>query len=514
VDRTEEHEAKFDVPAGTVLPDLAGVAEGLSVLEVPELRLVATYFDTPGLRLLHRNVTVRHRRATTTVVGAEAPEGGQGLWTLKLPDRAGKATFARAELSWPGPGEAMPTELADLVRGLALGQSLAPVAEIVTLRRRIGLRDGAGTRRAEVADDEVTITTPGAPDAPGAVTAFRQVEVELDVDDDDLLDRIAKRLETVGIRRGQDEPKLARALLGSADGPHAVADTADGRAGGGADGAATVVAASLAGGLEALISQDPGVRLGDDPEFVHQARVAVRRLRSDLDSFAGVLDPAWVSHTRGELKWLAGPLGEVRDADVLAQRLAAHGRQAAAADAAAFDTLAALLADQRSAALRRLRAALASARYIQLLRNLDHAVTAPPLAPAGPAAPTPATVVWDRWRKLRRAVERLDDAPSDDALHAIRIRAKQVRYAADAAIPAVGEPARRLATGLATIQTVLGDYHDAVVAEAWFRAASASSIDAAFAAGQCVTLERLRQRTERQRWGEAWKHLADKHPRP
>ena len=76
----------------------------------------------------------------------------------------------------------------------------------------------------------------------------------------------------------------------------------------------------------------------------------------------------------------------------------------AAADAAAFDALAALLADQRAAALSRLRTALASARYIQLLRTLDNAVASPPLAPPGEAAPTAATVVWDRWHKLRRAV--------------------------------------------------------------------------------------------------------------
>ena len=92
------------------------------------------------------------------------------------------------------------------------------------------------------------------------------------------------------------------------------------------------VAACIAAALERLLDHDIGVRLGEDPEFVHQSRVATRRLRSDLKTFRDALDPVWVDRMRAELKWLGADLGGVRDADVLAARLHGYADQAAEAD--------------------------------------------------------------------------------------------------------------------------------------------------------------------------------------
>ena len=72
-----------------------------------------------------------------------------------------------------------------------------------------------------------------------------------------------------------------------------------------------------------LLRHDPGVRLGIDIEDVHQARVATRRLRSDLRTFQPLLDEAWADALRDELRWLGAELGRVRDAEVLRDRLRA-----------------------------------------------------------------------------------------------------------------------------------------------------------------------------------------------
>ena len=50
---------------------------------------------------------------------------------------------------------------------------------------------------------------------------------------------------------------------------------------------------------------------GDDPESVHQARVATRRLRSDLRTFEPFLDERFAAELRGELRWLGAELGAV-----------------------------------------------------------------------------------------------------------------------------------------------------------------------------------------------------------
>ena len=82
-----------------------------------------------------------------------------------------------------------------------------------------------------------------------------------------------------------------------------------------------VVRAAIASGTQRLLANDPVVRQDSDPEGVHQARVATRRLRSDLRTFGALLDPDWTDALRAELGWIGGLLGAVRDADVLLERL-------------------------------------------------------------------------------------------------------------------------------------------------------------------------------------------------
>ncbi len=95
--------------------------------------------------------------------------------------------------------------------------------------------------------------------------------------------------------------------------------------------------------------------------------------------------------------------------------------------------------------------------------------------------------------------------PSDEVLHLIRIRAKRCRYAAEASAPVFGEPAKTFARAVAGLQDVLGEQHDAVVAESWLRQVAISvRRDEAFASGQLVVLERARAAASRERWRVLW----------
>ena len=64
-------------------------------------------------------------------------------------------------------------------------------------------------------------------------------------------------------------------------------------------------------------------------------RVATRRLRSDLRTFAAAVDPEWREEMRAELRGSADRCGDVRDLDVLL-------RAAAASDGATWPRLAPL----------------------------------------------------------------------------------------------------------------------------------------------------------------------------
>ena len=141
---------------------------------------------------------------------------------------------------------------------------------------------------------------------------FREVEVELrNGADERLADEVVERLRAAGAGDPDPTSKLTRAL-----GPRATAPPEiDPDAGG--SGMVDLVRRALARSVVRLLTHDPGVRLGEDPEAVHQARVATRRLRSDLRTFADVLDTAWSDPLRDELRTIGHALGDVRDLDVL-----------------------------------------------------------------------------------------------------------------------------------------------------------------------------------------------------
>jgi CHAD domain-containing protein len=235
---------------------------------------------------------------------------------------------------------------------------------------------------------------------------------------------------------------------------------------------AAVIRDALDGSVQRLLVADPIARVGKDPEGVHQARVATRRLRSDLRTFAPLLDPAWLTSLRDELRWLGAELGVARESEVLLGHLRdraralpseIEGRVAPMLDAAAGD---------REAAYDRVLEVLRSSRYLDLVDRLVQGAMAPRMRPeAASATASDLTRLARRpWKRLRRDYMALGSDPPDPALHAVRIRAKRARYAVEAVAGAIGgEQPRKFAAALTALQDVLGAHQDAVVAEAWLR---------------------------------------------
>jgi CHAD domain-containing protein len=279
--------------------------------------------------------------------------------------------------------------------------------------------------------------------------------------------------------------------------------------------AGDAVRAAVAAGATRLLRHDPGVRIGDDPEDVHQARVATRRLRSALRTFRPLLDEDRVRSLREELRWAANLLGEVRDTDVLLGRLRAQSDRLPEPDRTAATLLLRRLETERDEARARLLDGFRSERYLALVECLVGFAQTPPLtaAAAEPAPVVLPSLVAPTWRKLRDAVGDVDVAdPRPEQLHAVRIRAKRCRYAAEAVAPAVGKKAARLASAVADIQSLLGDHHDAHVAEGWLRDAGNATGDVAqaVAAGELIAVQRLEAAEIERRWPALWKAAARK----
>ena len=280
--------------------------------------------------------------------------------------------------------------------------------------------------------------------------------------------------------------------------------------------AGDAVRSALAAAATRLLRHDPGVRIGDDPEDVHQARVATRRLRSDLRTFRALLDPERSGSLRDELKWAGDLLGDLRDADVLLDRLRRQADGLPTRDAVAVAGLLRRLVAEQDAARARLLEALRSERYVELVERLVAFAQVPPLvgAWAEPAQAVLPALVKPAWRHLERTVAGLDSEPPPEQLHQVRIRAKRFRYAAEAVAPAVGKDAVRLASAVADLQSVLGDHHDAYVAEAWLREKAAEADPAqVLVAGELISLQRLEAAELERQWPPAWEKASRKKPR-
>jgi CHAD domain-containing protein len=486
-----EREVKLAAPPTFRMPPLDDLGDDVLVIPHDPARLETVYFDTGDLRLARWGVSLRHRQ-------------GQG-WTVKLPPQDDGVMLSRGEFEFPGEDPVSPSgEAVDLIRAYVRSATLRPVVRLRTIRRMTQLLDFDDQRLGEVVDDEVSVLA-----GRRIAARFRELEVEITDDTPDgLLDEVLHRLHEAGAGAADPTAKYVRAVGPLALEPPEVQlgdlprDAAVG----------AVLGRALSRSAIHLMRNDVVMRLDVDAEGVHQARVASRRLRSDLRTFRTTLDPMWAEPLREELRWLGSVLGQARDADVLLDRVRGRTGTIPASEAAGAATVLEGLEHHRKEAHAALIEALRGDRYIMLLDQIVEAAQAPVVLPDAdvPVRALAADLLRGPWRHLRQAVRSAGQHPSDEELHTIRIRAKRVRYAADTLAPLMGKPERSFAAAAARLQVVLGEHNDAVVAEGWLRtwAAGHRSGDAAFAAGMLAGIERAAAGDARDRWRKAWKALA------
>ena len=378
----DEIERKYEVDPATVFPNLAEVEGVGSVRPAEEFRLDAVYFDTASLDLARRRMTLRRRTG-----------GTDAGWHLKLP--AGRDT--RTELHAPlgRAVKTVPAALLTQVRAVVRGRPLGPVASVRTTRREYALCGADGAVLARVCDDHVQAQRLDGSD-PGQ--SWREWEVELDGASPTLLDAVEEHLLAAGATRARVSSKLGRTLGEDAAAPAQPSkqDLARGTIG-------QLLVAHLAEHTAKLHAQDAGVRAGR-AESVHRLRIAARRLRSALTSFAPLLDRAATDPVRGELRWLGESLAQARDAQVLREHL--NRVITEEPPELVVGSVATRIDDQLSAAYQsgreRALEALDSERYLRLLDALDELIDAPPLRPGVDTAAEQGV-----RRLLRRDLKRL-----------------------------------------------------------------------------------------------------------
>jgi CHAD domain-containing protein len=453
---TSEYERKLDAPVGFRLPPLGG-----RPLE-PRV-FTSVYYDVPGGSLAAAGITLRRRT-----------EHGRSVWQLKLP-----STDSRLELEAEGGPGKPPRELLELLHAHLRQGPLERVAELRTRRRgELVARNGT---TAEVTVDEVAVM-----EARRVRDRFVEVEVELRTGSPAQLDVLAAELAEAGAERGTGRTKVLRALgrePQSAASPQTPFEALQIR---------------LREQLREIERHDPGTRLGRDTESLHDMRVAVRRLRALLRVGKG-LTGTDTAELEVRLKHLGRVLGDVRDLDVLLERLEGEAAALGGEDAKRARLLLMGLRNERSRRRRRLLTELRSEKYLTLLEDTAGAIEG--LEPGG-AETSLEELTRRAFQKVREAVRKLPEAPTDDQLHAVRKKGKRARYAGELA------GRRKFVKRAKELQDVLGEHQDAVVAVERLRdlAAEAPS-EQALAAGRLIERQIKRRAEARAAWPKAWKRL-------
>ena len=476
-----------------------GSGSGLSVVPRSTGELADTYLDTGDWRLYRAGYALRVRRKGSNKTSEV---------TMKSLERAGdgpEGRVRRREIServkngdagFPGLSEAR-GPVGERLRALVGSHEARPLFEVRTHRRIFDLRleerddsvegrtdadgspgeivqdasgnvrrSGVGTRVAEVALDDTEIRRSDGEEP----ARFLRVEVEVQeeeapVEVSGFVEEMRRSLELQPTATSKYEAGLSAAGLSPDGEPDLGPDGVDASMSVG-----EVAFAVLRRQFAAMRAHEPGTRLGEDPEELHDMRVATRRMRAALKLFSGAL-PEQADFYRDELKWVAGALGEVRDLDVQIEQLQALSSEEGE-DRETFVDIIAAMEKRRAAARGRMLEALDSDRYERFVSLFAGMLRSGPeggergegLADEPILAVAP-DLVSRRYKKWRKTGKHLSEGSPPEDYHELRKEGKRLRYALEFLTDVYGEkPTSSLIKPLKELQDGLGRHQDLIVA--------------------------------------------------
>ena len=413
-------------------------------------RIHSVYYDTPERALLRAGLALRLRS-----------DGARWLQTLKTEGHAAAGLHLREEWEWPLPGAAFDFGLlattpgAKLFRASRLRAALGPVfrTEFERTSLRLGFADGS---LAELCLDRGEIRSGRR------VSAISEAEIELLAGSPVRLYELALDLvERVPLRLGQAS-KAERGYALTRKLPARPVKAAQLELDGSVAAAFATVVRSCMAHLQA---NETGFLAGKDPEYLHQVRVALRRLRACFSLFKEVLPQPAFGPVMEQLRQQSAALGTARDWDVFVHEMlrALRSQRAGEAAVVAFERRCARL---RRAHLRAAQGVVAAAAWQRLWLELgrllaDGAWMNQHATLALPVDGFSASVLQQRAGTLKKRGKRLQELDAAGR-HRLRIAAKKLRYAAE--FFAALFPRRRVRPyiqSLAGMQEVLGGLNDA-----------------------------------------------------
>jgi triphosphatase len=471
--RTEARGALDGVPpaseGGALEGDPApcGEGAGFSITECPPRKVHDRFLDGPDLPVLRAGYALRIRRDSHEVMAALLPLASQTGETPRLPPSRAPRTFAQkldagqptALLGDDGP-------VSERLHSLGVAGKLQTLVDIRTQRRV--LRLGPASLTVEVLLDSSFITDPL-----GRTHRLSRVDLVVPAASadgfPDLVERVRRECNLSEATRsrfdwamevcGVQADRTMSFGHASVDPLMSVGQVAD---------------AVLRKQCASFFWHEPGTRLGEDPEHLHDMRVASRRMRAALRLFRSALPPGEADGLRLRLQEVARALGAVRDLDVFIIQLGELSEKLVGADAGACEPLLRHLSRSRERARQRMMKLLDDSSFVSLKRTLASrmragAVHETPEAGSSILTAGPVLIRRCRRRVLQSGRGLGPDSPAA-GYHELRIRGKRLRYALEFLEGVYGPLARNLIEVLVEAQDQLGLLQDARVAVQALRA--------------------------------------------
>lgn len=459
--------------------------------------LHSVYYDTAEHDLAVRGMALRVRRV-----------GSQWIQTFKCGGAVEAGLHQRHEFEAPATAQLLnvqallATPATDLFADAEFRERLTPVFVTEFRRTRWNVVVGPGST-AELALDLGQIT------AGERTEPIQEIEIELLEGDaahllsfaHALLDALPLRLENASKAERGYALQAARPRTPARATTPALAPKAPV-----ADGFHAIAANCVA----QLLGNDRGVLESDDPEYIHQARVAIRRLRSAFSLFRPFVPRESLGDLPDRFRALAEVLGAVRDWDVFVTETLppVRDRLGDVPGLAEIEARAiALGAARRTDA----RAAVAAPGYGHLLLDFLARLRARPWAANAADAATgdlracARAVLRRQYKRVRR---RGNAADRDDAnsLHALRIEIKKLRYAVEFLAPLFPAKAvRRFVRGTAGLQEILGRLNDEAVTDRLLQSLGDTDAELSHATGIVRGWAHARAEAGLARFDAAWR---------
>jgi triphosphatase len=442
-------EVELKIRLDPEMAELFGSLETLRDIEPRDKRFHTAYFDLAGEKLHRKGFELRVRK-----------DGDHRIQTLKSGDGVERGEW-EAEIAQdaPEPQEIEKTPAATLIRDV---DKLRPVFSLSVNRRIWTLaRDGA--------DIEVALDR-GAVEADGRAQQIHEAELELKSGPasslyelaDEISDKLDAPLSFVG--KGCRGYRLAH---GEESSPEHDIDLRLDPEVSAQDAFATIVDSCL----RQLSINEELLRAGIETEPVHQARVAIRRLRAAFSMFKEIVTGKDADRVRDDLKWISDLLGASRDKDVfLSKRMKAV--ELGHPGVPGLEEVRQKIQSRLGAANRRLEEAIHSRRFRNLLLALVRCAREGEWT-KGPGLLREARfsdfAACELQRRLDSVAKKKKAARGPDALkrHRLRIKAKKLRYMVEFFKPVSAGDKRlsRISDDLEALQDLFGALNDAIAAE-------------------------------------------------